>query len=403
MMQQGALKAFSLAIQLQRWISNRLKKFILAHALLILSCLVSIPGTSQSITIHSFCAFSYSLDNSRKAPEDSIFFKTNAPTYCGNKITMRYTSMNSNDTIRKAINRILLDLNLSTDRVVLGSFDYSAVTGIFFKPDSSTVCHILCQTQLKNEYWKAIGIVSHELGHYLNDNENLCSNKDIELDADYFAGRAMAFLGATKEECIQCFSVSSAKGDSIHPPRSERIERCLAAFQNYFKSIKITSFTSANPVVYWMKFDDCDSIYIDDYKFSIPKLKGWDTLFTNSVRAPENLIGFIDPNLGILYLTKTNSTYELNNFKKDQQGIGSLVNDKTSLTYMRFGSRFYRIYNKSKIVKFDEVNKENNRMLENNLDYLVNIKNIDKKDGDIVIFKNYAVCPIGKLMPAFYK
>lgn len=357
---------------------------------------------SQEVTINSFCAFSYS-DPSERSSQDSIFFSLGNPKYCGNKISVKYKMLKDVDTLRKSVNKILGNLNLNKNRIVLGEFDYHAITGIFFKSDSSAICTILYQKDLVNDYWISIGVLCHELGHYLNDNERLCTNKEIELDADYFEGRAMAYLGARKEEALRCFNLSSLNGDSLHPPRNERINRSLAGFQNYFAGLRITSFTSANPVVYWKKYDDNDSIFIDDLSFAIPKLNGWDTLFTGDDRNPENIYGYIDPNLGILYLSKTNSTYELYNFKNADAGIGSLVNDKTSLTYMRFGSHSYRIYNKSKIVTFDEVEKDKNRILSNNLDYLVNIRNRETNKTDIVIFKNYTICPTKKLMPAFYK
>lgn len=78
--------------------------------------------------------------------------------------------------------------------------------------------------------WQALTVLSHELGHHLNNHitnppPNMTS-RDLELEADYQAGFLMRKLGATLAQCqsVMYSNDVSAEGSYSHPPREQRLQ-----------------------------------------------------------------------------------------------------------------------------------------------------------------------------------
>jgi len=79
---------------------------------------------------------------------------------------------------------------------------------------------------MKNK-WIALGILFHELGHYINDHENFCSNSELELDADFYSGYCLSRAGAYSAQSLESIMILPDSGDDTHPPKAQRIERLL--------------------------------------------------------------------------------------------------------------------------------------------------------------------------------
>jgi Zn-dependent protease with chaperone function len=85
--------------------------------------------------------------------------------------------------------------------------------------------------------WPWIATIAHKIGHFQNGHivQNnleviwfgLITRKRIELQADYFAGYTLAFLGANKLESLAYFNVDdinfTSSFFSLYPPVEERI------------------------------------------------------------------------------------------------------------------------------------------------------------------------------------
>src|SRR5690606_13287629 len=78
-----------------------------------------------------------------------------------------------------------------------------------------------------NNNWSAKFVLAHEIGHHINGHSmiNGTSNHDYELQADYFAGRALALMGATEEETLSATTILPERASATHPARAQRAER----------------------------------------------------------------------------------------------------------------------------------------------------------------------------------
>jgi TPR repeat protein len=89
--------------------------------------------------------------------------------------------------------------------------------------------------------WSGKFVLAHEIGHHLNGHSlnNGSSNHKYELEADYFAGRALAILGAGEEETL-AFAADFSENDTYsHPGKSKRIAKARAGW----KSVKNKQLT----------------------------------------------------------------------------------------------------------------------------------------------------------------
>jgi hypothetical protein len=73
--------------------------------------------------------------------------------------------------------------------------------------------------------WRETGIMAHEVGHHIAGHTAGVRPPahDRELEADRFAGFALARLGATLEQAIRWVRSLSEKGSDSHPPRRQRL------------------------------------------------------------------------------------------------------------------------------------------------------------------------------------
>ena len=82
--------------------------------------------------------------------------------------------------------------------------------------------------------WTGKFVLAHEIGHHLNGHSlnNGSSNHNYELEADYFAGRALANLGATLDETLAVTEEMNIKATFSHPARVDRAAQAKAGWQS---------------------------------------------------------------------------------------------------------------------------------------------------------------------------
>ena len=69
--------------------------------------------------------------------------------------------------------------------------------------------------------WSEAGIMAHEIGHLLMSHPS--STPSRELEADFFAGHALARLGSSLSQALSWTPLVGEKGGDTHPPRVARI------------------------------------------------------------------------------------------------------------------------------------------------------------------------------------
>ena len=82
--------------------------------------------------------------------------------------------------------------------------------------------------------WSGKFVLAHEIGHHLNGHSlnNGSSNHKYELEADYFAGRALANLGASLDETLAVTEGMGTKATYSHPGRAERAKQAKAGWKS---------------------------------------------------------------------------------------------------------------------------------------------------------------------------
>jgi len=85
-----------------------------------------------------------------------------------------------------------------------------------------------------NNDWTGKLILAHEIGHHMNGHSmnNGTSTPEVELEADYFAGRALSHLGAELEDIIAVTESMSVNASSSHPGRADRRAQLEAGFKS---------------------------------------------------------------------------------------------------------------------------------------------------------------------------
>lgn len=85
--------------------------------------------------------------------------------------------------------------------------------------------------------WASIGLIGHEIGHHLHGHtvHRKKHSWGREMEADFTAGRAIAFMGGTLADAQSWWSSGNRKGTSTHPPDIVR-EKAVEAGWRHAKS-----------------------------------------------------------------------------------------------------------------------------------------------------------------------
>lgn len=83
------------------------------------------------------------------------------------------------------------------------------------------------------EYWSKVGIIAHEIGHHVNYHiHNGDLNKwQRELEADTFAGRAVASMGGSIDDALKMLTALDERGTASHPDKQYRVAAITSGFE----------------------------------------------------------------------------------------------------------------------------------------------------------------------------
>lgn len=106
-------------------------------------------------------------------------------------------------------------------------------------------------TFVAKDYFSGVALIAHEMAHHLNNHvcEFKGSSPDIELEADTFAGCAVAHLGGTLDNAQKLFKSFSEEGSATHPGRAARLSAVEAGFKNCRDSRKSLPALTASDFV----------------------------------------------------------------------------------------------------------------------------------------------------------
>jgi hypothetical protein len=86
--------------------------------------------------------------------------------------------------------------------------------------------------------WAGVALLAHECGHHWNDHlsDNLGSRPPKELEADTFAGFAVARLGGSLDDALALFHQmprdALPPGQPTHPRRADRLQAAAVGWRN---------------------------------------------------------------------------------------------------------------------------------------------------------------------------
>lgn len=296
---------------------------------------------------------------------------------CNKIYTLSYDE-EKNETRKKLFQSILSVAGIKTGliRLVLSNETNFAK---YLKAD--TVAYIAYnQLSFHNKQdWQFMGVIAHELGHYINHHNDLCGRKDLEIDADYYVGFLLRRLGASNIEmaysCLDLFP-DSQETDS-HPSKDKRKIAIKNGWDNSTDNATLSSFASQNPRIIWYVENRKLVIEIDERKVK-PSI--WNSN-------------------GVCYDKTTNSTIQLMNFEKEKKGIGKLINNRTEITFMRTQGNKFKIYRNGEIIPECDPPKWDDK----DIDLMVKCYDPTIKRPAQFVLKDYYYSNYGVLMPAFSK
>lgn len=242
------------------------------------------------------------------------------------------------------------------------------------------------------------GAIAHEIGHYLNHHEDSWNGprkvEELELDADYFLGFLLQQLNYTEAQAIAFLDKTAGKAPG-YPDKAHRIEVIRYGFRNAARKVSATAFATANPRVIWT--DSAWTVQVAD-----------SVVATNPADNTEPPWTSYRNRVGIFYDSVNNATYQLNlnvsNYDDYNYGLGRLVNNRTSFTYMKISDRGYNIYNHGKIVFTANCDDPNNNSKlgfdREGVDYLVYCEDDKSHKKKYVLLKDYGYAGLEQLLPA---
>lgn len=99
--------------------------------------------------------------------------------------------------------------------------------------------------------WAAYGVLAHEIGHHVSfhnfKEDDSARRKELELEADRFAGSVMRLLGATKDEARTAVSNLVNKTESAtHPPATARLLAVVNGWNHQDERLRKIGVTGVN-------------------------------------------------------------------------------------------------------------------------------------------------------------
>jgi WG containing repeat len=130
--------------------------------------------------------------------------------------------------VKGIVDRILGKYNIPSGNIIVQSSSQVNNANAAIKDGKPYILfskYFVGTVQTKSEStWRLAGIFAHEIAHHVlfHTMGNNVSRRDLELQADKWAGAALYRLGASLEQALVCVNETSLNGSATHPPRSQR-------------------------------------------------------------------------------------------------------------------------------------------------------------------------------------
>lgn len=146
--------------------------------------------------------------------------------------TLAFDNADLEDTynVRGIVNGILSKYNIPPDTYIVQPSSQVNNANAAVKDGKPYILfseYFVGNIKVKSESdWRLKGIFAHEVAHHIlfHTVGNNVSRRDLELQADKWAGAALCKLGASLVQALVCVSETSLNGSATHPPRSQREE-----------------------------------------------------------------------------------------------------------------------------------------------------------------------------------
>lgn len=126
--------------------------------------------------------------------------------------------------------------------------------------------------------WEALTILAHELGHHVN---NHLSNplpdataRDMELEADQFAGSIIYRMGGTKTQAVSAYRGLSETGSYTHPGRQQRMDAIGKGWEKARARNPAPNPTPSFPVVTPVTNPTSSWVHAADFEKDLVPVKG---------------------------------------------------------------------------------------------------------------------------------
>ena len=177
-------------------------------------------------------------------------------------------SFNTNAEALSSLQKVLAVANLKTNRFVILPCDNvsNALAGVY-----QGFRYILYKESWmnQNDYWGKMAVLAHEVGHHINGHTlsgySLSESRQVELEADDWAGYAMAKLGATLTQTLEITKQFQTGDDtySTHPNRAKRIAALTSGWNTGNETISakrkekyVPDNSNLSAVEYWNRASD---------------------------------------------------------------------------------------------------------------------------------------------------
>lgn len=271
---------------------------------------------------------------------------------------------------------LLLIASIKDKRIVLASGDLRG-PACYVKVD--TVPYIIYNPAFFNNKpeYLILGVMSHELGHYINHHDDIGSRSDLEIDADYYTGFFLKRLGVPDlNKAYSCLDlIQSDEATATHPAKLER----KISIENGWKNAEgngLSASAGYSPRIIWREN------------------KGTVTILINGDSIKQRLLY----RNGLIYIEKMNTTLQLHGLTEGSaKGTGRIINNKTNVTYIRTTASKYKLFRKGKIVTLAE--SDPGKWEGDN--YIITLHDPDLKRRVQYVLEDYAFARNGLFMPGF--
>lgn len=199
-----------------------------------------------------------------------------AEKVCGYQLASGF-SFSSNNEASQALSKVIQAAGLLPNHFVILAADVD--NALACEDNNSSNRYILFNPSWikglslgdnANTDWIRLGILAHEVGHHALNHylKGMRSTPQLELEADEFAGKVLAALGATLTQAQSAFrqpSMCSEEGGGTHPKCSLRLAAVASGWRQVASQLDSNPLTKADVINAFKAMPEYNVIDISPY------------------------------------------------------------------------------------------------------------------------------------------